>query len=313
MLKPTFSTGCFIFIVLAISGNISSVHAIHLDTLLARGDSSLSITWTPDSNNTNSQWYRENGSQCTGSDTVYLHCDFTPGITYSSIAYSYGGEDGFLRFREKVESGFLIGSHMCHYNLFGDPSPVVAGTDCSGFVCYLWDVPRVSTRGLHSNYTAINKRQLSVGDILVKPGSHTLLIVEVIDSMQLLIWESTSVVNGCRERIIDLNDTYWDAYYPRRYEGIISATHVSPRKATVPEAFPSATVIHGTVMLSAPKPWTGTAALFTGCGRLLSENRIEGRTNTALTARIKRSGVYILRYVSRNHAEYSSTFAVLSR
>jgi hypothetical protein len=299
--------------LLAAWENISSVHAIHIDTLLARGDSSLAITWTPDSNNTNPEWYRKNGSDCTGSDTVYLHCDFTPGITYSSIAYSYGGEDSFLRFREKVENGFLVGSHLCHYNSFGDPSPAVAGTDCSGFVCYLWDVPRVSTRGLYSDYISVSRSELSVGDILVKPGSHTLLIVEVTDSTQLLIWESTSVVNGCRERIIDLNDTYWDTYYPRRNKDIVTGIREPLPATAYPIEFPSAQVHRGTLVLSAQKPWTGTAALYTGCGRLLSENRINGKMHTTLSTRIERPGVYILRYFSRSGAEHSSTFAALCR
>ncbi|MBN1309679.1 MAG: C40 family peptidase, partial [Chitinispirillaceae bacterium] len=197
-----------------------SLQADNLDTLFLRGDSSIAVTWTPDSNNTRPEWYRTNGSQCTGADSIYRHCDFLPGETYRGVAYSYGGEDGYLRFREKLAAGFIAGSHLCHYSTFGDPSPVVAGTDCSGFICYLWDVPRVSTRELHADYAAITREEIDVGDILVKPGSHVVLVVEREDDVRFLIWESTSVVNGCRERSIDITDGAWDAYDPRRYSGL---------------------------------------------------------------------------------------------
>lgn len=289
---------CVSLFLLAVSVLREQAVAIHLDTLLARGDSSLAISWTPDSTNTDPTWYRENGSGCTGSDTIYRHCDFLPGVTYYSIAYSYGGEDGFLRFREKVESGFLIGSHLCHYNAFGDPSPVVAGTDCSGFVCYLWDVPRVSTRGLHSGYTAITRDELDVGDILVKPGSHALLIVEKIDDGEFLIWESTSVVNGCRERTINLGDTYWDAYYAHRYEGIVTRNETSRARSTGITGFPSVSVKRNGFVFSILREWTGTVEIVSGSGKILTSSAIKRKRAFTLPSVMSSAGVVIVRYTS---------------
>lgn len=248
---------------------LTSVNGIHLDTLFAHGDSSIAIEWTPDSANTDPEWYRIYGTGCTGADSIFRHCDFIPDETYRGVAYSYGGEDGYLRFREKVESGFLVGSHLCHYNSYGDPSPVVAGTDCSGFVCYLWDVPRVSTRGLHADYAEISREELDAGDILVKPGSHALLIVERDEGTRYLIWESTSVVNGCRERIIDISDDYWDAYYARRYEGIVTNTKVPHEQRLQGMRFPFVSKSLQAIELSSPSLWKGVITLCTLNGRQL--------------------------------------------
>lgn len=190
-----------------------------IDSMFARGDSCIFITWKPDSQNTNPSWYIKNGQLCKNADTIYRHCDFLPGITYRSIAYSYGGEDSYKIFLQKVKDHFLIGSHLCHYNYYGDPSPVIAGTDCSGFVSYIWSVPRLSTTGFlnSTSYKRISKSELRPGDAMIKGGSHMVIIADKgEDSTEFLIWESTSVVNGCRERIINLADKYWSDYVPIR-------------------------------------------------------------------------------------------------
>lgn len=206
-----------------------------LDTLFFLGDSALSIEWMPDSTNIHADWYSTYAIQCTGADSVYVHNDFIPGVTYQSIAYSYGGEDIYSEYRSKIDSGYIIGSHVCHYNvIFGkynrDPSEMVAGTDCSGFVCRLWGVPRVNTTTLYSRYASIAKDSLKTGDILVKPGSHVVLIADKEDDTHYLIWESTSIVNGCRERVIDITDSYWDSYYPRRYIKLFNNGLTTPRQ-----------------------------------------------------------------------------------
>ena len=105
-----------------------------LDSVLARGDSCINIAWTPDSINTDSGWYTSYGTYCTGEDSIYLHCDFIPGREYHGIAYSYGGEDPWYLVRGRLDSGYLVGSHQCPYQEYGDPSDTVTGTDCSGFL-----------------------------------------------------------------------------------------------------------------------------------------------------------------------------------
>jgi hypothetical protein len=270
-------------------------YASPLDTLFMRGDSSIAIEWTADSVNTRNDWYSTNGSLCTGADSVYKHCDFIPGVTYHSIAYSYGGEDGYIKFRDKITAGLLIGSHMCHYNKYGDPSAIVAGTDCSGFVCYLWNVPRVATGTLNSQYKIITRAELDVGDILVKPGSHAVLIIEKEDDNIFLIWESTSAVNGCRERSIDLTDTYWNAYNPRRYEALtMDVTYAATNNQNY--LFPAVIFSGQRICITAAAPWHGTAELFTLSGKqLLSTTCMLEKEQSIALANIQASGVTILR------------------
>lgn len=249
----------------AACGATAAAAALPLDTLLARGDSSLAVTWTPDSINTSAIWYLQNGATCTGADSIYRHSDFLPGVTYRSIAYSYGGEDSYGRFREKVKQGLLVGSHLCHYTTFGDPTPVVAGTDCSGFVCYLWGVPRVSTHGLKSTYAPQSWDNLSVGDILVKPGSHAVMVVEREDSTHLFIWESTSVVNGCRERSIDITESTWSSYYPLKYptSRLRQPETFHPQYAVMP----SISFNNKLLTVKSLVGWHGTIGLYSASGK----------------------------------------------
>lgn len=185
--------------------------AFPLDSALSRGDSSLNIVWTPDSLNTRPGWY----SRCCTTDSNYFHCDFKAGVSYRGEAYSYGGEDPYDLFRARLSRGALAGSHDCHYYTCGDPSDSVTGTDCSAFVCYLWNEPRLSTVDLAASgrYVHVDKRSLLAGDALVRSGYHSVFVVEVTDSSELLIWESYGwPVNGCRERIIDVTAADWNSY-----------------------------------------------------------------------------------------------------
>ncbi|MBN1980366.1 MAG: hypothetical protein JW795_02460 [Chitinivibrionales bacterium] len=199
-----------------------TVSAWPLDSCFARGDSGIAITWTPDSSNVKADWYVTNGTLCTGADTVFLHSDFIAGTTYTSIAYSYGGEDPWYLFRSKLKAGLCAGSHLCHYKKVGDPSSAVAGTDCSGYACFLWNVPRMSTTQMVESqlFQKITYQELRPGDCLVKAGSHVVFVVEADDSTEVVIWESTSVVFGCRERVIDVTQPYWKEYQPIRYPQI---------------------------------------------------------------------------------------------
>jgi hypothetical protein len=195
-----------------------------IDSVLARGDSCIAVAWTVAQRNIVHPWYTQCIKSCTsGSDTAYRHCDFLPGVTYYSIAYSYGGEDPWRVFKTKVDTGCAVGSHLCQYSLCGDPTPKVAGTDCSGFLCYIWNVPRVSTGNLllDTSYKKIPRSQLRQGDALVKGGSHAIFVVETDSTGQALLWESTSVTNSCRERVADLNSADLVAYTPLRNPGLL--------------------------------------------------------------------------------------------
>jgi len=282
--------------LLLLSGSTQAV--TRFDIMLALGDSSIAIEWTPDSLNTRNAWYQQYGSGCNGADSVYRHCDFTAGQTYRSIAYSYGGEDGYVRFREKLESGFLAGSHMCHYNVFGDPSKTIAGTDCSGFICYLWGVPRVSTRELYSQYKVITREDIAPGDILVKSGSHAVIVIEREDATHFIIWESTSVGNCCRERSIDITDSYWDTYYPRRYEGLMMSVK-SPLVARPTNGLPTLRSTKGTILMSTSHGWSGSIELYTPSGRCLYSAEHALTSNSAKRIPVPvASGMVIARFLA---------------
>ena len=313
MIPVVSRPGWYWMIILVVSGAAYrfSAGASSLDTLFFRGDSTLAVTWTPDSVNTRLEWYAANGSECTGADSVYRHCDFLPGRTYRSVAYSYGGEDGFLRFREKISEGFVVGSHLCHYNTFGDPSKAVAGTDCSGFVCYLLEAPRVSTREFYSQYTAIGRADIDVGDIIVKPGSHAVIVVEKEDENNFLIWESTSVVNGCRERMIDITDSYWDAYYPRRYPGLAVREQTAAPDCPAADS-PHVSTNRNSLLVSSPAGWQGTVSVFSLQGRVVHTSRhtIENGS-TAIITLPETAASFIIRIQSAGRAAVSRYFSFI--
>jgi hypothetical protein len=210
--KNTMSLNRSVLVLCAFAAAAQSFGAAFpLDSALSRGDSSLNIVWTPDSMNTRPGWY----GRCCTTDSNYFHCDFKAGAGYRGEAYSYGGEDPYDLFRTRLSRGALAGSHDCHYYTCGDPSDSVTGTDCSGFLCYLWNEPRVSTVDLAASarYVHIDKRSLAAGDALIRSGSHSAFVVEVTDSTEVLIWEAYGwPVNGCRERVVDVTASAWNSY-----------------------------------------------------------------------------------------------------
>jgi hypothetical protein len=185
------------------------------DSLVTRGDSSINMLWVPESANTRPDWYR----RCCSTDTNYFHCDFIAGQTYRGEAYSYGGEDPYGLFRRKLSQGLLAGSHDCHYTTCGDPSDSVAGTDCSGFVCYLWNEPRISTSAMavSNRYVRISKDSIRDGDALVRSGYHSLVVIDASEAPDLLIYESYGwPYNRCRSRQITVTDAGWSQYIALR-------------------------------------------------------------------------------------------------
>lgn len=257
------------------------------DSVYSRAIACNKVTWTPHEANTNSWFYETYGKTCTGADSVYLHCDFKTGTTYQSIAYSYGGEDSDKLFLQKIDNGFLIGSHLCHYESYGDPSDTVAGTDCSGFLSWCWNVPRQSTGMFLNNkaYLHIDRDSLQGGDALVKAGSHAVLVLDTKLPEATLIIESTSAINGVRQRLIDINSTYWQKYTPLRnpaIEGIIPVIATSQPKYKALTLFSN-----GKVSLSEEADFI---ALYSVRGQLLSK-----KNNVKELLLPQRSGFYIVK------------------
>lgn len=208
----------FAVTISAILTFISTAYPLTLDSAITRSDSCVAIEWTPDSLNTDGKWYTQYGTKCTSSDSIYRHCDFIAGRSYNGIAYSYGGEDPWYTFRMRLATGYLAGSHQCHYNVFGDPSSKVTGTDCSGFLCFVWGIPRTNTTNLYNNksFITIPITKVIAGDALVKAsaayGYHAILIVEAEDPTEVVIAEASSTVFGCRQRVVDLTRSEWSPY-----------------------------------------------------------------------------------------------------
>ncbi len=111
----------------------------------------------------------------------HRQCDFTPGETYVGEAYGYGQNDAYQEFNQKLDDSLGAGNHDCHYFNYFDstgiaPPDWACGIDCSAFVCRCWEVVRTNTSGLYDRYCPVDKSAVEPGDILVKPGSHTVLI-----------------------------------------------------------------------------------------------------------------------------------------
>jgi hypothetical protein len=250
-----------------------SAASFPLDSVLTRGDSCVGIVWTPDTLNTRQAWFIRCGSACTGSDTVCLHSDFIAGRQYRGAAYSYGGDDPYLLFRERLTRGDIAGSHLCHYTSCGDPSDSVTGIDCSAFTCWAWNEPRQSTSAMVANsaYSKVPRSQIAAGDALVRGGSHSVMIVDQDDSTHFVIQEATGTpINGCRERLIDISDTYWDQYTPLRNPKITSSAIKKPDAKPANSPSSARVVRNGRFDFSGCRGWT-LVRVFTPDGSLIFE------------------------------------------
>ncbi len=118
---------------------------------------------------------------------LHQTCDFNPSEIYMGEAYGYGQNDSYWEFDSLLECSLAAGNHYCHYIKYDSitgihPPDWAAGIDCSAFICRCWEVPRVGTWGLYTDYDSIGKEEVEMGDILVKPGSHAVLIEDPGDS-----------------------------------------------------------------------------------------------------------------------------------
>jgi len=110
-------------------------------------------------------------------------CDFSEGFYYTGLAYAYGWDDELCDFQYWLDNEQGAGNHDCHYdNYLIDtgiyPPNWTTGIDCSGLVCNCWNIPRVGTIRLYSDYYPIEKSKTQMGDILVKiiPPRHAIII-----------------------------------------------------------------------------------------------------------------------------------------
>jgi hypothetical protein len=283
-----------------------SLYASNIDSVIARSDSCVQIEWVPDSLNTSSTWYLAYGQSCTGADSVFRKCDFLSGLTYRGIAYSYGGEDPWYLFRNKLNLGFPAGSHQCHYYLYGDPSDTIAGTDCSGFLSFVWNYPRSSTRMFYSSpdFETISFSQLKPGDALVTAspdcGYHAILVIESESLSETVIAEASSSVFGCRERVIDLNQPYWNCYKALRYPKHIPTNQ--KKKILYTDKIPltiKTLKSNKHYRISFSLPFSGSANLYNAMGKRIIQKRVTSSKSIIFPYEIS-SKIAILRLVTEN-------------
>ncbi|HMA64068.1 MAG: hypothetical protein ACM31E_00655 [Fibrobacterota bacterium] len=254
-----------------------------VDSVIALSDSCVQIKWTPDSINTDASWYEQYGSTCTGADTIYKRCDFIPGIEYTGIPYSYGGEDAWYTFRDHLQKGFLVGSHSCHYSVYGDPTNRVTGTDCSGFLSFVWGYPRSTTSTFYSGsaFTTIPIIDVKPGDALIKAtsgcGYHAILIVEALDITEVVISEASSTVFGCRERVVDLSTSAWQCYKAIRYPKLVNRAR-QVQSLTKTDMITIQKIDAG-CMVFFQQPLSGSIEVFTVNGRTLYSKTLENCNN----------------------------------
>jgi hypothetical protein len=264
----------FRFVLVIILTIFAGSAQLTVDSVIALSDSCVQIKWTPDSTNTDVSWYEQYGASCTGEDTIYKHCDFIPGVEYSGIPYSYGGEDAWYTFRDHLKQGFLVGSHSCHYNVYGDPSNRVTGTDCSGFLSFVWGYPRSTTSTFYSGsaFTSIPITDVKPGDALIKAtagcGYHAILIVEANDIKEVVISEASSTVFGCRERIVDLTTSAWQCYKAIRYPKLVNLARKS-HSLTNADMITIQKLDPGRCRVFFPQEISGSIDVFTINGRTL--------------------------------------------
>jgi hypothetical protein len=271
---------------------------IAVDSVIALSDSCVQIEWTPDSTNTDVSWYKQYGASCTGADTIYQHCDFIPGVEYRGIPYSYGGEDPWYTFRDRLQQGFLVGSHSCHYSVYGDPSNRVTGTDCSGFLSFVWGYPRSTTSTFYSGsaFTTIPITDVKPGDALVKAtagcGYHAILIIEANDIKEVVISEASSTVFGCRERIVDLSTSNWECYKAIRYSKLVNQTR-QIRTLTNADMPTIQKLDAGSCRVVFHQPLSGSIEVFTVNGKTLYSKTLENCNNILIKTGIV--GVLVFR------------------
>jgi hypothetical protein len=280
-----------------------------IDSSFIRSDSCVQIQWIPDTVNTNPQWYITNGNRCTGGDSVYLHCDFLAGQSYTGIAYSYGGEDPWYLFQTRLLQGYLAGSHLCHY-YNGDPSNYVTGTDCSGFISYLWNYPRVSTVTFasSSDFKLVSYSEIKPGDAIVKSGSHIVFVLEADTITEVVISEASSTSRGCRERVVDLTNPEWALYKAIRYPGLNANLRVD-KYSNKNDVFSVKNNVNGNCFIAFSKPFSGVINVASLDGKKLYNSAVYKQLSVPAT--VTGHSIVIIYAVSDQGKEASKKVSLL--
>jgi hypothetical protein len=158
------------------------------------------VYWECDTTNINHPEYTMGGCS---------PCDFAPGWYYGE-AYSYGGEDTYGVFLDRIADGDGAGSHYCHYEYWGGTPEWATGIDCSAYASECWEIPRQSTYTLPYWSYAIPHERLQSGDILNIPYSHVRVYDERAIDGRPIVFEASGSAAKVVHRVVD-----WGSYQPR--------------------------------------------------------------------------------------------------
>ena len=167
-----------------------------MDNAVAYSD----LSWYCSPDNIDHWEYTEGGCQ---------PCDFNVGWQ-TGEAYSYGGDDSYTVFLDRIAAGDGAGSHYCHYDYWGGTPYWATGIDCSAFASKCWEIPRQSTYTLPFHSTAIPHSRLQAGDILNIPYSHVRLFHERAGDGRPIVYEASGSAAKVVHRVVD-----WGSYEPR--------------------------------------------------------------------------------------------------
>jgi hypothetical protein len=158
------------------------------------------VIWYCSQDNIDHWEYTEGGCQ---------PCDFNVGW-HTGEAYSYGGEDTYTEFLDRIAAGDGAGSHYCHYDYWGGTPYWATGLDCSAYVSHCWEISRQSTYTLPYWSTAIPHSRLQAGDILNIPYSHVRLFHERAGDGRPIVYEASGSAAKVVHRVVS-----WGSYEPR--------------------------------------------------------------------------------------------------
>lgn len=186
--------------VLLVFFSFSTVSAITRDKIIDNAKKYANLQWYCSQENIDHPEYTQGGCS---------PCDFDVGWQ-TGEAYSYGRNDSYEEFLQRIAAGYGAGSHLCHYQVAGGPPPWATGIDCSAFVSRCWGISRQSTATLPNYSVEISRLRLQHGDILNIPHYHVRLFERRAQDGRPTVFEASGSAAKVVHRTVD-----WGNYTPR--------------------------------------------------------------------------------------------------
>ena len=195
-------TVCLLVIVLSLEAQTAM--NVQTTEILARARQYAELRWTPTPQNVAAgciPGYRSN---------------FAPGVEQKGEPYRWGGSDTPAEFIAKLNRGLAAGAHAQHHE--NPRQPCTAGTDCSGFVCNVWNHAHLWTGDFGRITTVLpDVSSMHTGDAFLKKGSHVILFIDFREDGTLLLHEAAGA------RVHEVKGADWgyvQDYVPVRYINI---------------------------------------------------------------------------------------------